>query len=751
VAKPEKVVFAQLYYPQALAAMRQRKMLVVPLHTTESPFDPLNAALDVVATDHHGLAILLDSTMAEASWATLTRRGSMLSVGRLSGYTPARDLPALAYVLADLRSAPTPGVEVLETGAKFGVSGSSRVFFQGTEEIGDPVSATTWPYKRMWDNSTEIFTEWTTQTLWAAPWTVGDALYLGHPSLMSDQIEYITAVYGSGTFGFVFEYYDDHTYTGPPDEVAISSDGSALEFEAVDYVFKGFTAGTYSATILNLRVRVTYKPTGVSEEVLGNSSDELVTGFLGQLSPSTTASDYELSAEWLPMVTTVATNPEANGGTVKFEFQLPDDTGIRRWAKTTIDDDSGFWMRQRLALVTWPLAADPEIAPATVVFPSSATLTGRVVAKQGTLTTGVNLGTSDGKAFQEFDVGSTDVVEGGVEAVYVTTPPSTTPVLWTRVENLYTAGASDLVFEEEEDPIQGIVRIRTGDGTYGAIPAQDATVSADVRRGAQSDGNVGALSIDRMVGGGTGLSNIRNPQAAYGWAPIEGGDPDDAVELERSRRRGPADYRAIGRALTPDDMRFLLTDPRAATGFTDADGGRPIKRAGIILEGSGPKTARVVLVGSSGGTLTTDQIDLVGVYLNGSTRFLQTYGGVEVANQQGDVVNYTQDLKSFTITATVLQSMIDSTEGQAAVKAAIMAALDKYVDPLAPPLVSASSDNWLWAIGQNMDDTLVKAAIASNIAGLVNLSLTTAPNLTISEYGLPDHDRDSTTITLVGI
>ena len=736
---PDKAAFAQLYYREALEAMLKRKGVVLPQHTTRSSFDPLNAMIEVMATDHHGLAILLDLVMAEASWPFATRRGSFVALGALTGYVPAQ-----ADVLFDVKGTPDPTTPVMEIGAVFGVKGSPRVRFESVEEVGEPGALDPAEHALTYDASEDTYTEWTGGDFGLGdPWQTGDALLFGHPVLMPNLAEFVTTIRGTD-FAVVPEYYDNHRHRAAPDTVALSGGGTALEFTVPSWAGSGFVTPYAASLIEALPIRVTYKPTGVSQTVPASVTGLLSTGFFGQIAPSTNANDYEVSAAWLPFPIAALTLNVADGETDVYEWTIPDDVADddRRWERATIEEVTAFWWRLRLTGVTGTPGTEPEWELPTA---GAATWTGRVLTKQGETAIALPLGEASGEANMELDVGGGEVVEDGVEALYVDGDE------WLRVDNLFTAGPSDLVWEEAEHPVSGRVSARFGDGTNGAIPPEGDAITADVRTGAQTDGNVGTGAINRLLGGAGGVQNIRNADPASGWQRMEAPDPENTVELLRTRRRGPADYRAIGRGLTPDDVRHLLTDPRARHGFTDRDGVSPIKRAAVIVEGSGPKTYRVVCVGDGGTTLTGDQLDDARAYLNGTSRYLESFGGRMVHNQIGDVANYTRDGKSFTITATVLAGLISTDAGAAEVRKTIMAVLDLYVDPLAPPLVLGGVDEWLWAVGEDMSVDLVKAAIGANLAGLVNLTVVINEGATISEHGLPDHERDSTTITLAGV
>jgi hypothetical protein len=741
------IYYAGLYRKQSIAAMHQAKAQILPEHTTQAPQDPLNAAVDVEGGDHHGLAIALDAGLAESSWLTAKRRGAFVALGALIGFKPARDIPAAVEVLADLTSTPTPTVDFMEAGALFGVSGDPRVRFEATENIGPP-GALAWHWTKIYDVGTDVFADWTGPTLWGNPWTVGDTMYFGHAELMPNMVRLDVLVTGqSAKYAVVFEYADRHSYQAAPGSVAVNGAGTGLVFDVEDYLEAGFAAGLPPSDYRGVILRVVYRPTGASETATVDTLNDLSVGFLGQTSPSLNASDYHVSGEWLPIPLTNAA--EVTDDHLTITIELPDDAEDtiganrgRRWAKSTVDNETGFWLRMRLMEVTLPLT---ELEVTAFEVPDEATWTARALALQGRTLLDVDLGSSDAGSLQEFSTGRADITEGGIGVVYVDGDP------WGIIDTLYTAGPTDENAEEFEQPVSGAVGIRFGDGANGAVPGAGLAITADMRIGAEFDGNVGAGSVDVALGGIYGVENVRNPKPAIGWRRKEGANPDNAVELASMRRRGPGDYRARGRILTPDDAVFLLTDPRAAHGFIASDGSRPIYRAAVVLEGSGPKTAKIVAVGSNGELLTTEQLSDADVYLNGSRRFLTTTGGIMAQNQQAELVNYTRNNKSFAITIDMVSSLIATPEAEARVKAAVMALLDVYVHPLAPPLVTGGSDLWLWAVGQDVSANLIRGIIAAHIGGIVELALAIAPDALISAYGLPYHDRTATTIALVPV
>lgn len=115
---------------------------------------------------------------------------------------------------------------------------------------------------------------------------------------------------------------------------------------------------------------------------------------------------------------------------------------------------------------------------------------------------------------------------------------------WSARRDLLHSGAqaADFVTETEAD---GQVLLRFGDGVNGLAPGQAEVLSAQVRRGNGSAGNVGAGAIAHVVTDLEGILRVRNPLAAQG-----GTDP---LPLARARLDAPQAFRRQERAVTADD------------------------------------------------------------------------------------------------------------------------------------------------------------------------------------------------------
>lgn len=102
--------------------------------------------------------------------------------------------------------------------------------------------------------------------------------------------------------------------------------------------------------------------------------------------------------------------------------------------------------------------------------------------------------------------------------------------------------AGEFVVETELD---GIARLRFGDGILGKAPASKATLRATYRTGNGRAGNIGADTLKCMVTPLSGIEQVRNPIAARG-----GADPES---MEQIRQFAPQAFRTQERAVTEAD------------------------------------------------------------------------------------------------------------------------------------------------------------------------------------------------------
>ena len=102
--------------------------------------------------------------------------------------------------------------------------------------------------------------------------------------------------------------------------------------------------------------------------------------------------------------------------------------------------------------------------------------------------------------------------------------------------------AADFVVETEND---GTVLLRFGDGVNGRRPGALDTLSARLRQGNGSAGNVGADAIAHVLCAFDGITRVRNPLPASGGA--------EPLPLARARMDAPQAFRRQERAVTPSD------------------------------------------------------------------------------------------------------------------------------------------------------------------------------------------------------
>jgi len=93
-------------------------------------------------------------------------------------------------------------------------------------------------------------------------------------------------------------------------------------------------------------------------------------------------------------------------------------------------------------------------------------------------------------------------------------------------------------------------RIVFGDGVFGNIPPEGATITATYWVGGGKEGNVGANTLTRLLTPIPNIASVTNPEAASG-----GYDRESDEEL---RRNIPSQVITRGRAVTRDDYRRLI-------------------------------------------------------------------------------------------------------------------------------------------------------------------------------------------------
>lgn len=179
------------------------------------------------------------------------------------------------------------------------------------------------------------------------------------------------------------------------------------------------------------------------------------------------------------------------------------------------------------------------------------TLDPPVFSKSVTVTQGETiplemLGTSNGRALQNFSLFRTNVVESSVVIDVVESTGRT--FRWTKVADLFESKPGDLHYTLATDGA-GVTTVEFGDGFFGAIPPRDASLTVSYRVASGSEGNVAAGSITQLVGFVPNVSSVENPAAMFGG--------EDREPVESIRRNAPAARVASSRAVTTEDYANL--------------------------------------------------------------------------------------------------------------------------------------------------------------------------------------------------
>lgn len=674
--------FTAFYYPEILDALFEFKRLHLPELTDESPQEPLVQLLRAFALVGHLNNTLIDQVANEATLPTARLVDTVRNMLRLIDYELASATPAQVDIVLELAqlilvaTEAVPNPSLLSTVAR---QGQPARFFEILEALTvQPTNVVTSAFVV----EDGVFTDVTTQAntagvgneipAWTTPSVAvpGDAyesdhLMFGHGQVMWDQVTLALTTPGSGITG-IWEYYDGDVLKAKP--TSITDNGTTLTFSLLDYL------GT--ADIRGLRVRVTYLPTGASEDLISdfNVVNRITTtGLLGQSVPSTDPNDYLVGAAWERFenledgsVNLTASDP--------VEYDLPQkltDAIVRNWSLGTFQGVTAFWMRFRITNVVAPTSPSIDtidITPGKQYLKRSAT--------QGQSRT-ETLGSSNGEASQSFLTSKTDFIFG-------TDTLTVGGVSYTRVDNFLASRPTDRHYRvvlAESDRAQVIF----GDGVNGIIPPVGVNnVVMSYRHGASLDGNVGGNTVVQDKQGLSLVNSLFNPRPATGWAEAQGASE---ASLERAKIEGPASLRVLSVALGPEDAELLAV--RATT--IDADSDNPIgvigvSRAFAIEEGFGPKTVELVVVPAGGALASQASLDGLSEFFNGN-RFVSPIRPKRfVANQEVTAVNYSP--RAINITADVVAT-------GAVTSAAIVNALTRLLQPEA-----TDEDNaYLWALG----------------------------------------------------
>jgi len=169
---------------------------------------------------------------------------------------------------------------------------------------------------------------------------------------------------------------------------------------------------------------------------------------------------------------------------------------------------------------------------------------------------GERLGGSSGRPFQRFQLANAPVYPGSVTVEIDETSEGGGPRTYTEVQDIFTAGPDDRVFQLI--PATGILLF--GDGTFGKLPPPDDgsdpagnVVALRYQFGGGQRGDVGAQTITRVT-----ATTVDVRLDATNVLAARGGDDEEPVDLGVAR--APAVVRSRYRAVSATDFEALAKE-----------------------------------------------------------------------------------------------------------------------------------------------------------------------------------------------
>lgn len=555
-----------------------------------------------------------------------------------------------------------------------------------------------------------------TFTPWAAGPYNGDTVYFASKYVMPSKFDLIFDTDAAGVSG-VWEYYDPDLLDENPDLVTVNP--SSLTFNLNTLLGTDDRNGAF--------VVVTYLPTNQSETLVsayvGGNNQITTSAFLGQSgTPSDDIEDYAVGTYWNPLPDQEdKTEDMTKDGEVTFD--LPQ-TARRNWQQTTVQSVTGYWFRYRVV---------SSVVPTKPVLDSIDITSGDqfilINATQGETVENESLKSSNGLPNQKFALAQTPglkttvqcyIDEGGGEVAWLN--------MTALDKSLLLSESTDRHFVVEQDAT-GTLTACFGDGTYGKIPPLGVnTIRFVYRIKATDEGNVGTDMITNNSEGAAFLKTITNPRPAYGWREADGASEES---LALVKEQGPASLRTLERAVSPSDYEDL------AINWQTSAGTRPIIRAKSVEEGFGPKTIKLVVVGTSGTQINSAIKSALETYFNGDPA--NGLEGVGQANTQVTVVNYTPRQIALTIIVEANAALTDTL---------IRTRMSTLINPSAQ---ESDGTTYVWRFGGRVPLSRIAAEVFSISPGNVfDVDVTNpAEDIELTNDELPLLNSSGLTISIV--
>lgn len=691
--------WSAFYYPQILEALILYKRSNLPELTDESDFEASIQIIRAFALVGHLNNVLGDLIANENTLPTAALTETVRNMLRLIDYELSPATPATVDIVYELAAVFSTSKEIVSEDAQAATkpaSGETAVTFESLSSVtisrSDQVTAC------FAEDELGVFTDHTAAANSGAGFTpslneVGRKLYWIHDSVLWNTMNIVVSVAQTNITG-VFEFYDGDFADTQPDSVT-NIGGGQLEFDVTSLLGSSNRAGAI--------VRVLNNENGTSEDVTSTwngSANIVTTGLLGQTTPSTDVTDYQVGSEWTELAEAgidFSDGTSALTASGEITFLLPQ-TELLNWQKTTINSVNGFAIRWRT--ITNTGGTNPTLGLQRIDTGKQYTIS---VCTQGRTVEDSPLGSSNGTENQSFET-TRDYFINGSESVTVDS------VVWTKVDNFLNSRSQDQHYRIELGDNDRATVI-FGDGVQGQIPPIGAgNIVISYRVDANEDGNVGARTVIVDKTGLSFVNSLYNPRQASGWAEAEGASE---TSLEKAKIAGPASLRTREVAITPDDLITL------AIAFEASDGSSPFSRATYVEEGYGPKTVQLIVVASGGGQVSQTILDELDLYFNGDKFAYPPVTKHFVANQEVTSINF--KTKVINVTATV-------TAPSTVTVAAIKNQLSQVIQPEA---LKEDGTTYEWNFGSNVPTSRISHEIFNTDEKIEKVVLTSPVSDTV--------------------
>jgi hypothetical protein len=717
------IKFLGLYYPQILQSLLDWRRASLPELSDESENEATIQLLKAFAFVGHQNNAIADLIAQESLLKTARLAESVREHLRQIGYDMEPARPAKVELLMSLTRQFAAPIVIAPLGAQASTERDAQTNVTTFFELDSQVSVTaTEGFTGVYASEAGTIVDYTTEandpTSPASDWQpwglvpqAGDALYIGHDSIMIDRVDvFVTTSLDPGAGFGVWEFHNGDFAKAAP--TSVTQDGNRLIFDLTSYLGTKSRAGT--------EIRVQLNRTTASEDAISYWTGDINAveiGLLGQSQVSLDVDDYTVGSDWdvLDISSTSGTGDLYFGQLDEIRFPVPQGLA-KNWKKTQLTDADdnpvgppAFYFRFR-----W---IEPPVSSPVVQYLSLDDATHYVIAEatQGQTEIDELVGSSSGEPNQVFDLVLPHMILApvGIDSV---TSVAVSGSPWTRVENFIASKPTDEHFVIELTSNDDTGQIKFGDGTRGKIPAPGASnIRATYRHGANENGNVGAGTVTKDRTSLNFVNTITNPRQASGWSAAEG---STAQSLELAKQLGPAVARLKGVAVSADDLIPLTLR------YVDDQGASPFSRAVAVEESFGPNTVELVVLAKGSGLATTEQLEDLALFFNGDKNAIPPIPSRFAANQEVTATNCPK--RAIDVVAKVKATGV--TEEQ--IENALISILN--------PESRATDGSWEWQFGEAVERSRIDHEIHKVSNSIVGVELISpAANIFLQPRELP--------------